>query len=68
MIGTDPPKLPYVIGADGAVVTRADLPPSNLKRWMPRRKATLVKAVRGGLIGLDEACQRYRLTKEEFAA
>ena len=27
-----------------------------------------VAAVRGGLLSLDEACERYRLTNEEFLA
>ena len=33
---------------------------------MIRRKAEVVAAVRGGLLTLDEACERYRLTNEEF--
>ena len=33
---------------------------------MIRRKAEVVTAVRNGLIGLDEACERYRLSVEEF--
>ncbi len=35
-------------------------------RWVVRRKAEVVAAVRDGLIGLDEACERYRLSVEEF--
>ena len=35
-------------------------------RWVIRRKAEVVAAVRNGLIGLDEACERYRLSVEEF--
>jgi hypothetical protein len=33
-----------------------------------RRKAEVVAAVRGGLLSLEEACQRYTLTVEEFLA
>ncbi len=33
---------------------------------MISRKAEVVVAVRNGLIGLDEACARYRLSAEEF--
>ena len=44
----------------------ADLPPSNTRRWVIRRKAEVVAAVRGGLLSLEEACQRYKLTTEEF--
>jgi hypothetical protein len=31
-----------------------------------RRKAEVVAAVRGGLLSLSEACDRYRLTVDEF--
>jgi hypothetical protein len=56
----------YVIGPTGAPLTINDLPPENTKRWVIRRKAEVVAAVRGGLLSLDEACERYRLTNEEF--
>src|SRR5690606_19080815 len=60
------PRVKYVIGPDGSPLTVADLPPSNTRRWVIRRKAEVVAAVRGGLLSLEEACQRYRLTVEEF--
>ena len=56
----------YVIGPDGSPLTIADLPPPNTKRWVIRRKAEVVAAVRGGLLSLEEACDRYTLTVEEF--
>ena len=56
----------YVIGPDGTPLTIADLPPANTKRWVIRRKAEVVAAVRGGLITLNDACARYTLTVEEF--
>jgi hypothetical protein len=56
----------YVIGPDGGPLTIADLPPSDTKRWVIRRKAVLVAAVRGGLLSLEEACERYTLTVDEF--
>jgi hypothetical protein len=56
----------YVVGADGAIITAADLPRTGTTRWVPRRKAQVVAAVRGGLITLDDACSRYALTVEEF--
>jgi hypothetical protein len=43
-----------------------ELPPPQTKRWVPRRKAQVVAAVRGGALTLDEACHRYELTVEEF--
>jgi len=56
----------YVIGPTGAPLTLHDLPPPDTQRWVIRRKAEVVAAVRGGLLSLDEACERYRLTNEEF--
>jgi hypothetical protein len=44
------------------------LPPANTKRWVTRRKAEVVNAVRAGIISLDEACRRYKLSIEEFAS
>ena len=56
----------FVIGPDGAPLTIADLPPRDTNRWVIRRKAELVAAVRGGLLSLEEACERYALTVDEF--
>ncbi len=58
--------LRYVVGPDGGPLTVSDLPPSDTKRWVIRRKAVVVAAVRGGLLSLGEACDRYRLTVDEF--
>jgi hypothetical protein len=55
-----------VIGPEGQRITRETLPPPNTKRWVIRRKAEVVAAVRGGLLTLEEACTRYMLTIEEF--
>src|SRR3954464_15918258 len=62
------PRVKYVIGPDGSPLTIADLPPSGPRRWVIRRKAEVVAAVRGGLLSLDEACKRYTLTGEELLA
>src|SRR5437899_12871452 len=62
------PRVKYVIGPDGSPLTLADLPPPTTRRWVIRRKAEVVAAVRGGLLSLDEACRRYTLTVEEFLA
>ncbi len=45
-----------------------DLPSPDTKRWVVRRKAVVVQAVRTGTITLQEACRRYRLSVEEFLA
>ena len=59
-------RVSYVIGPDGSPLTLADLPLPSTKRWVIRRKAEVVAAVRGGLLSLEEACSRYTLTVDEF--
>jgi hypothetical protein len=59
-------RVKYVMGPDGSPLTIADLPPVSTKRWVIRRKAEVVAAVRGGLLSLSDACNRYRLTVDEF--
>ena len=61
-------RVNFVIGPDGSALTLANLPSSSTGRWVVRRKAEVVAAVRGGLLSLDEACSRYTLTVEEFLA
>jgi len=60
------PRVKYVIGPDGSPLTVADLPPPTTRRWVIRRKAEVVAAVRGGLLSLEDACSRYTLTVDEF--
>jgi transposase-like protein len=43
-----------------------DLPPPNTKRWVVRRKAAILAAVRSGEITIEEACRRYGLSEEEL--
>src|SRR5260370_61393 len=45
-----------------------ELPSPDTRRWVVRRKAVVVHAVRNGSISLQEACRRYRLSVEEFLA
>ncbi|EMD83045.1 transposase [Pacificimonas flava] len=44
------------------------LPSPKTRRWVVRRKAEVVAAVKGGLLTLDEACKRYGLSIEEFTS
>jgi len=55
-----------VMGPDGNPLTLMDLPPEGTTRWVIRRKAEVVAAVRGGLLTLEAACARYNLSVEEF--
>ena len=47
-------------------MTLNNLPAPNTKRWVIRRKAQVVVAVRSGIISLNDACSRYNLSIEEF--
>jgi transposase-like protein len=44
----------------------AHLPPPDTKRWTARRKASVVAAVLSGMITVEEVCQRYGLSVDEF--
>ena len=45
-----------------------ELPPPDTKHWVARRKAIVVAAVRFGVLTIQDACQRYNLSLEEFLA
>ena len=66
MVSQSPGRPNCVIGPAGKLLTVDDLPPPNTKRWVIRRKAEVVAAVRHGLISLEQACERYSLSAEEF--
>jgi hypothetical protein len=42
------------------------LPAPDTKRWIPRRKAIVLAALRIGLLRIDEACERYGLSADEI--
>ncbi len=58
----------FVIGPMGSPLTLRDLPAPETQRWVIRRKAEVVAAVRGGLLSEEDACDRYRLTPDEFGS
>ena len=66
MESDSPRKGQAVIGPAGQPLTIDDLPPPETKRWVIRRKAEVVAGVRNGLISLEEACNRYKLSVDEF--
>jgi len=51
--------------ADGDAPT---LPSPGSERWTPRRKAAVIEGVRQGLLTIEEACERYNLTIDEYRA
>lgn len=56
-----------VVGPLGEPLTLESLPDPATSRWVVRRKAEVVAAVQGGLLTIDEACERYCLSVEELA-
>ncbi len=66
MYSNSPGRQNSVIGPAGTPLSLDDLPPPDTKRWVIRRKAEVVTAVRAGLLSLEEACERYHLSVEEF--
>ena len=57
-----------IIGPLGLPLTRDNLPPPHTKRWVRRRKAEVVVAVKFGLLTMAEATERYDLSDDEFFA
>lgn len=55
-----------VIGPYGEVLTLDALPKPGPMRWVPRRKAQVVAAVQGGMLSVEEACERYSISLDEF--
>jgi len=51
---------------DGTVLSRADLPPTDTRRWVASRKALVVRGVSAGLISRSEALQRWSLSEDEL--
>lgn len=56
-----------VTGPNGEPITRDSLPSSASTRWVTSRKAQLIAAIRGGIITIEEASQRYCLTIDELS-
>lgn len=51
---------------DGSILTRADLPPADTRRWVASRKAKVVRAIAYGLITRESALKLYSLSDEEL--
>lgn len=52
--------------ADGSVMTLADLPPANTRRWVASRKAAVVRGVAYGLMTQSDALKKYLISDDEF--
>ncbi len=64
MSGDSPGRV--IIDPFGEPLTVNTLPPADTVRWVPRRKARVVCAIRGGLISRQEACDRYGISDAEL--
>ena len=64
----EPEQTNSVVGPLGERLTIETLPSRGTVRWVARRKAQVVAAVKGGLLSLDEVCDRYAITIEEYAS
>ena len=51
---------------DGSVMSQADLPAGGTTRWVASRKASVVRGVLYGLIGKEDALERYGISEDEF--
>lgn len=49
-----------------ALARKIALPAPGTQRWVVRRKAAIVEAVRSGQLTIDDACRTYSLSPEEF--
>jgi hypothetical protein len=58
----------WALGPMGERLTLDKLPPPTTRRWVIRRKAEVVCAVRGGLLTRIEAIRRYNISPDEFEA
>jgi hypothetical protein len=57
-----------VVGPLGEALTLDSLPPADRPvHWVARRKAQVIAAIAGGLLTIEEACERYGLSLEELA-
>lgn len=52
---------------NGDLISGGSLPPENGARWVTSRKMQLIAAIHDGLLTIEEASQRYRLTLDELA-
>jgi hypothetical protein len=53
---------------DGSVMTQADLPDADTRRWVASRKVAVVRGVLYGLIAQNAALERYGISAEQDEA
>ncbi|MCB1970811.1 MAG: DUF1153 domain-containing protein [Geminicoccaceae bacterium] len=68
MSDTECDRPTSVVGPNGTLLSLETLPPPDTRRWVARRKAEVVAAVRAGLLTFEEACERYNISAEEYSS
>jgi hypothetical protein len=63
----DPCHRIVVDSEQAGILATEIVPPASIRRWSPRRKAQVVRAVQTGLLSEAEACRRYCMTAEELS-
>lgn len=63
---SEPCAKSEILQLEDPPISIEDLPPPDTKRWVVRRKASVVYAVEKGMIALEDACKRYGISIEEF--
>jgi Protein of unknown function (DUF1153) len=59
---------PFRHNVGQVMLNQLKLPPAGAMIWGTRRKAAVVQGIRAGMITHEEACARYLLSPEKFAA
>src|SRR5258708_7891961 len=64
------PSAPYSAEANDDWPDAGPIPelPSPRQRWTVRRKAAVIRAVRGGWMPIEEVCEGYNISVDEFLA
>lgn len=52
----------------GAGTALPGLPAPDTRRWVARRKAQIVEAVRTSVLSFEDACRVYNISAEEFTS
>src|ERR1700693_1127315 len=62
------PTLPASSGVNDNWLDRDPMPelPSPAQRWTVRRKSAVIEAVRGGWMPIEEVCEVYNISVDEF--
>jgi hypothetical protein len=64
----DAPPAKWTLGPLGERLTLDKLPSPTTRRWVIRRKAEVIYAVKGQLLTREEAVRRYHISDDEFEA